>query len=114
MFTLEFESTRPDLKPDLARILLILSHLGDLNITSLLIDNSADISATEEDRWIPLHLALWIGHDGMVQPLIDKHGGVFATDKYGQTLWDMALLWGGERAAWLLIERYTEVSATDK
>jgi ankyrin repeat protein len=57
MFTSVFESIGHDLKADLGSLLLVSSDLGHLNITSLLIDNGADVSATREDGQTPLHLA---------------------------------------------------------
>jgi ankyrin repeat protein len=79
MFTSVFELTGHDLKADLGRLLLISSDLGDLNITSLLIDNGTDISATEEDRETPLHLALSWGHEGVAWLLIDRDADISAT-----------------------------------
>ncbi|KAI5796169.1 hypothetical protein FPQ18DRAFT_303838 [Pyronema domesticum] len=74
MFTSVFESTGHDLKADLGRLLRTSSDLGDLNITSLLIDNGADVSATDKDGITPLHLALLEGHEGVARLLIDRGG----------------------------------------
>jgi hypothetical protein len=112
MFTSVFESTRHDLKADLGRILLISSDLGDLNITPLLIDNGADVSATNEYRETPLHLASREGHEGMAQLLIDSGADVSATDKYGQTPLHLASRDGHEGVARLLIDWGADVSAT--
>ncbi|KAI5796206.1 hypothetical protein FPQ18DRAFT_423767 [Pyronema domesticum] len=72
IFTSVFQSTRHDLKSDLGRILVTISVFGDLDITRLLIDRGADISATNKFRQTPLHLALLCQHQGVAQLLIDK------------------------------------------
>jgi hypothetical protein len=111
MFTSVFESTGHDLKADLGSLLLISSDLGDLNIVSLLIDNGADVSATDEYGQTPLHLA---SNEGVAQLLIDRGADVSATNEYGWTPLHLASRGGHEGVARLLIDRGADFSATDK
>jgi ankyrin repeat protein len=114
MFTAVFESTGHDLKSDLGSFILISSDLGDLNITALLIDNGADVSATDKHGQTPLHLASWQGHEGVAQLLIDRGADFSATDQYGHTPLHVASWTGREGVARLLIDRGADFSATEK
>jgi hypothetical protein len=114
MFTLVFESTGYDLKADLGSLLLISSDFGDLNIASLLIDNGADVSATNEYGETPLHRASSREHEGVARLLIDCGTDVSATNKIGETPLHLASSPGLERVARLLIVRGADISATDQ
>ncbi|KAI5783318.1 hypothetical protein FPQ18DRAFT_111991 [Pyronema domesticum] len=102
IFTSVFESTRHDLKADLGRILVMISQFGDLDITRLLIDNGADVSATDKDGQTPLHLASIYGYEGVAKLLIDKGADVSATSEDGQTPLHLA---PNEGVAKLLIDK---------
>jgi ankyrin repeat protein len=53
-------------------------------VAQLLIDKGANVSATEQDRETPLHLASSEGHEGLAQLLIDRGADISATDKQGE------------------------------
>jgi predicted Fe-Mo cluster-binding NifX family protein len=111
IFTSVFESTRHDLKADLGRILVTMSQFGDLDITRLLIDKGADVSATDEDGQTPLHRASEYGYKRVAQLLIDKGADVSVTDKDRRTPLHLA---SDEGVAQLLIDKGVDISVSDK
>jgi len=95
-------------------LLFTACHFGDLEISRLLIDKGADITAADKSEQTPLHEALLCRHEGVAQLLIGKVADVTATDKYGRTPLHLALMWGNEGVMRLLIEKGADVTAADK
>eukprot|EP00959_Pyramimonas_sp_CCMP1952_P446613 9351450-Pyramimonas_sp.AAC.1 len=62
---------------------LHLAVLGDhFDVVKVLVDNKADISLTYGVyNWSPLHQACWLGHERIVQLLMQAGAEVFAVDK---------------------------------
>jgi uncharacterized protein len=56
-----------------------------LEVTRLLVEKGADVNATGEHRWTPLHGAAYKGVDGVVQFLVEHGARIDVFDEYGQT-----------------------------
>ena len=76
-----------------------------------LINNGADVHATDDYERTPLHLALEYGHPEIVKVLIEKGADVNATDYYGKTPLPWAVRKGNLEMAKFLIEKGADVNA---
>jgi len=56
-----------------------------LEVTRLLVERGADVNATGEHGWTPLHGAAYKGMDAVVQFLVERGARLEVFDEYGQT-----------------------------
>ena len=82
-------------------------------MTRLLIDQGADVSATDDDGWKPLHFAARYGHKEVARLLIEEGADASAADSDGRMPLYFAVKNGHDAVARLLIDRGADVSAAN-
>lgn len=81
------------------------SHGRSIEVITLLLDNKANLEASEKDGSTALHIAAHYGLDGLVELLLDKHAKLEATNNKGMTPLRLAALAGHQNAVELLLAR---------
>ncbi len=65
--------------------LFTASECGNLEITKILLDLGADVTASDKDGLMPLHMASYNGHFNVVSFLLGSGADITATDKDSRT-----------------------------
>ena len=60
-------------------------NAGDVNILEFLAKKGADVNASANDGWTPLHIAAHLGREQHVESLLKLGAHVNATNSVGQT-----------------------------
>ena len=89
----------------------IASIEGHVNITRMLVDCGADVSAQKENGRTALHLALEKGHVELARILVESGARLSAQDKHGWTALHMASNKGYVDISKMLVECGADVSA---
>ena len=86
---------------------------GDAKACRLLLDRGANVNATTNGGWTPLHWAAWYGHVDVCRLLIQAKANVNATNDGGWTPLHLAAVHGRLEVCRLLIEQGANVNATN-
>lgn len=97
-----------------ATLLSPAAKKGNKNLLLLLLDNGADISATDENGCTALHSAARVGHVKLVEELISRGIDISTTDKTGQTALHYAAKHDQIGVVQRLLESNADVRAKDK
>jgi uncharacterized protein len=86
-----------------------------LAVTTLLVERGADVNATGEHGWTPLHGAAYKGMDAVVQLLVDHGARLEVFDEYGQTPLSIAnaVITVGSKDAYYQSSRVVRKSTAD-
>lgn len=86
-----------------------------LEVTKLLVERGADVNATGEHGWTPLHGAAYKGVDAVVQYLVDHGARLDVFDEYGQTPLSIAnaVITVGSKDAYYQSSRVVRKSTAD-
>jgi len=86
-----------------------------LEVTKLLVARGADVNATGEHGWTPLHGAAYKGMDAVVQFLVDRGARLEVFDEYGQTPLSIAnaVITVGSKDAYYQSSRVVRKSTAD-
>ncbi|XP_064647015.1 serine/threonine-protein phosphatase 6 regulatory ankyrin repeat subunit B-like, partial [Lineus longissimus] len=87
---------------------------GNIDVVRLLIENKADVHATDNEGRSPLSYAAQGGNIDVVRLLIENKADVHATDNEGRSPLSYAAEGGNIDVVRLLIENKADVHATDK
>jgi ankyrin repeat protein len=71
-------------------------------VAKILIENKADINATERDVWTPLHVAAYLGNEEVVRLLIQNKAEINARNMDNKTPLELAIFRGNETTAAML------------
>lgn len=73
---------------------ILLTHPGNDAEAQRLIENGANLRATNADGKLPIHLAAENGIEQVVQLLIQRQSDLSAKDRHGYTPLHWAAFWG--------------------
>lgn len=108
----EDEVQQDEADEDNGTTLLLAAEDGDTNTAKSLIDNGADIEATDDKGMTALIIAAIEGHTETVELLIDKGVNIEAKDNNGFTALMHAVGHGNKETVALLIEKGADIEAT--
>jgi ankyrin repeat protein len=92
--------------------LMSLSRAGDVERVTFLLKVGAETEAQDRQRWTPLHLASYAGHEPIVRLLLDKSADVGTTMPDGCTPLHVASQEGHESVVRLLLDRGADANVT--
>jgi ankyrin repeat protein len=113
MPTLSFLFGRSKNKPNNNELLLQAAEDGNVDKVQKLLDKGANIEATNDDGWTPLHWACRNGCVEVVEMLLDKRANIEARDNGGWTPLHEACYKGHVEVVKLLLDKGTNIEATD-
>ena len=102
--------------PEADRALIDATEAGDIESIKQHLAAGADVNATDEVGWTPLHHAIVFNEKNqmkIVELLIDKGADVNATDEVGRTPLHYASANGHKEVAELLISKGADLNAKD-
>ena len=102
--------------PEADRALIDATEAGDIESIKQHLAAGADVNATDEVGWTPLHHAIIFNEKNqmkIVELLIDKGADVNATDEVGRTPLHYASANGHKEVAELLISKGADLNAKD-
>jgi uncharacterized protein len=88
---------------------------GRIQVTNFLIENNANISATDRDGCQPLGLACWHGHAQVAALLLQHNADIHAKDNRGWTAFHRALRGGSSTTELLsiLLDHQANINEVD-
>ena len=92
----------------------VASALGLKEITSMLLENGADVTAKDSEEGTALHWAAWYGHEPVVRLLLEKGADINARYNSGGTALHWAAEGGHDSVVRLLLENKADVTAKDR
>jgi len=82
--------------------LMMAASTGKVPLVFPLLEAGADLDATNEDRWTPLHFAIFNKHSEVVTLLLARGARVDINDRWGRSAEDLAVECGGKDLVWLI------------
>lgn len=92
----------------------IAAEIGHSEVSRILIDSGAEVSAVDMDMSTPLHLASLKGHEAVVRLLLENGAEVRTADKDHHTPLHLAANEGHRPVVRLLLENGAQVSSVDR
>ena len=86
---------------------------GQIDVVQLLLEEKAEIEATDSDGYAPLHLAVLRGQIDVVQLLLEEKAEIETTDEIGRTALFLAAGHYQIEVAQLLLEKNAQIEASD-